>query len=89
MRSLRHFIWAWNQIEADSKRGTWPFGRCVADTLVLLLVSCSAVNFVLLHRYEGDDVKRKSWQVDEATPKFQVGGILCGHLHGFSVVTCF
>jgi hypothetical protein len=73
LRSLRHFIWAWNQIEADSKRGTWPFGRCVLGHISSHPGVGSAIYFVLQYRYEGDDVKRKSWQVDEATPKFQVG----------------
>ncbi len=41
--------------------------------LLLMLVWVQLFDSFRVYRYEGDDVKRKSWQVDEATPKFQVG----------------
>jgi len=50
LRPLKEFIWAWNQIDCDSKTGSYPFGR-----------------------YEGSDLKRKSWCIDEETPQYQVG----------------
>eukprot|EP00291_Cryptomonas_curvata_P006783 CAMPEP_0172204732 /NCGR_PEP_ID=MMETSP1050-20130122/32154_1 /TAXON_ID=233186 /ORGANISM="Cryptomonas curvata, Strain CCAP979/52" /LENGTH=325 /DNA_ID=CAMNT_0012883393 /DNA_START=504 /DNA_END=1484 /DNA_ORIENTATION=- len=48
LRPLKEFIWAWNQIDADSRTGSYPFGR-----------------------YDGSDLKRKSWCVDEETPQYQ------------------
>jgi len=48
LRPLKEFIWAWNQIDCDSKTGSYPFGR-----------------------YEGSDLKRKLWCIDEETPQYQ------------------
>ena len=74
LRPLKEFIWAWNHIDADPKRVNLPFGRwklCTRNWKASFYPLYTMTLLIFL-RYEGEDSKKKVWQVDEETPKYQV-----------------